>query len=455
MEVHTTADESRAWVTVLRSSVELDRVQVRLSLRGAVFTLRDELGLEEIDLSDLEFWALPFEVREAALAKLRRERPVAHFDEPTWSFDENGTGYWAITKYHDIARVSREPQIFSSARGAVSIPDLPEEFLEFFGSMINTDDPRHGYLRRIVSRAFTPKRLTQLEDRIETIAQELVQGMPRGVPFDVVPTVAATLPLRVICEMMGVPRDRESYVLERSNIILAALDDEFVPVDRSPDEAIMMAAIELTALMEEIGSERVQQPRDDITSALVNASVDGEALTAAELASFFILLVVAGNETTRNAISLGIHALGQWSDEYQRWRQNQESLTETAVEEIIRWSSPVMFMRRTLTQRACVGDIEILEGEKVLLLYGSGNRDEEIFRDPYRFDVSRADNRHLGFGGFGPHYCLGAHLARRELASIFRALLRSVPHWSVVDEPAQLRSNFINGLKHLTVVVEE
>jgi cytochrome P450 len=419
-----------------------------------VFELRDELNLEEIDLSSLDFWLLPFEVREAAFVKLRRERPVAHFDEPTWSFDENGAGYWAITKYDDILEISRQPEVFSSARGAVSIPDLPAEFLEFFGSMINTDDPRHGYLRRIVSRAFTPKRLASLEDRILTIAQELVGAMPKGVPFDAVPSLAATLPLRVICEMMGVPSDREGYVLERSNVILGALDDEFVPVDRSPDEAIMMAAIELTALMEEIAADRLLRPTDDITSALVGASVEGDALSPAELASFFILLVVAGNETTRNAISLGLHALGQMPNEYQRWRNDREALTATAVEEIIRWASPVMFMRRTLNEDRVVRGSLLRKGEKVLLLYGSGNRDDDVFVDPYRFDLGRADNRHLGFGGFGPHYCLGAHLARRELSAIFRAFLEVVSDFSLLQQPSQLRSNFINGLKHLTVVVE-
>ena len=414
-----------------------------------MFELHDELALGEIDISSLEFWALPLEVREAAFAKLRRERPVAYFDEPQWSFVLDGVGYWAVTKYDDVMLVSRNPQVYCSGRGAVSIPDMPPLFLEFFGSMINTDDPRHAFLRRVVLRAFTPKRLERLEERIGSLAKELVHEVCEQEEIDFVSAAASRLPLRIICEMMGVPREKEDYVLERSNLILGAMDEEFVPRDRAVDEALIMAAVELTALMEEIGKDRIGNPTDDVTSALVNAAVDGEALTASELASFFILLVVAGNETTRNAITWGMWALDQFRDQRDRWRSDFEGLAPTAVEEIVRWASPVIFMRRTLTRDSTLRGVDLHEGDKVLLMYGSANRDEEHFADPYRFDVGRQDNRHLGFGGYGPHFCLGAHLARREINAMFKEVLARMPDYAVVAEPPRLTSNFINGIKHL------
>ena len=250
---------------------------------------------------------------------------------------------------------------------------------------------------------------------------------------------------------MGVPKEREDHVLERSNIVLGAMDTEFVPRERGVDEALIMAAVELTALMEGIGKDRIGNPTDDVTSALVNAEVGGEALTASELASFFILLVVAGNETTRNAITWGMWALDQFRDQRERWRADFKILAPTAVEEIVRWASPVIFMRRTVTQRTVLRDAELNEGDKVLLMYGSANRDEEHFTDPYRFDVGRQDNRHLGFGGYGPHFCLGAHLARREINAMFREVLSRMPEYEVAGEPPRLTSNFINGIKHLKV----
>ncbi len=417
-----------------------------------MFELRDELALDEIDISSLEFWALPLEVREAAFAKLRRERPLAYFDEPQWSFVLDGVGYWAVTKYDDVMAVSRNPQLYCSGRGAVSIPDMPPLFLEFFGSMINTDDPRHAYLRRVVLRAFTPKRLERLEERINSLAAELVHKVCEEEEADFVSAAASRLPLRIICEMMGVPREKEDYVLERSNIILGAMDEEFVPSERAVDEALIMAAVELTALMEEIGKDRIGNPTDDVTSALVNAEVGGEALTASELASsFFILLVVAGNETTRNAITWGMWALDQFRDQRERWISDFEGLAPTAVEEIVRWASPVIFMRRTLTREATLRGVNLKDGDKLLLMYGSANRDEEQFADPYRFDVGRQDNRHLGFGGYGPHFCLGAHLARREINAMFKEVLARMPDYEVVGEPPRLTSNFINGIKHLRV----
>ncbi len=413
------------------------------------------LTLDEIDLSTLDFWQLPLSLREGALETLRRTNPVAHFDDPAWMLlSEDEGGFWTVTRHADVMTVSRDPKVFSSARGAVSIPDLPQEFIEFFGSMINTDDPRHGVLRRVVSRAFTPKRLAQIESRIGALAYDLVEECANYKEVDFVSKVASNLPLRIICEMMGVPDDKAQFVLERSNIILGALDSEYVSPETPIDTAILTAALELVSLMEEIGKDRIGSPLDDVTSALVNASVEGESLSASELASFFILLVVAGNETTRNAISWGMVALDENPDQRSLLRSNLDALLPFAVEEIVRWSSPVIFMRRTTTQPTTALGVPLSEGEKVLLLYGSANRDEDVFEDPYSFRVDRVDNHHLGFGGYGPHFCLGAHLARRELAALFKEVMSQMPNYEVVGEPDRLRSNFINGIKHLHVRTE-
>jgi cytochrome P450 len=405
----------------------------------------------DIDLSSLEFWELPLETRDEALARLRKYAPVRHFDEPLWSFDEEGRGFYAVTRHADLIEVSRHPEVFSSAQGAVSIPDLPEEFLEFFGSMINTDDPRHGLLRRIVSAAFTPKRLHALEEAISLRARNLVARFAEEGSGDFVKEVAAVLPLGIICEMMGVPPSEESTVLVHSNVILGAFDERFVLPEQDPFDAILSSAIALRELMELIANERRTHPSDDVTSALIQGGAGGEHLTASELASFFILLVVAGNETTRNAISWGMWALERFPEERQRWFSSFDELAPTAVEEIVRWASPVIFMRRTATQETTLGGVLIERGAKVLLMYGSANRDEDVFSDPDRIVLSRENNRHVGFGGFGPHYCLGVHLARREIGAVFREISMHMPEYAVVGEPRRLRSNFINGLTELSI----
>ena len=406
---------------------------------------------EEMDLASLSFWALPKEKRDLVFAHLRQNRPIAYFDEPDWMFTSDGRGFYAVTKYDDVFSISRNPTLFCSGRGAVSIPDLPPQFLEFFGSMINTDDPRHGHLRKLVLRAFTPRRIEILDQRIEELAESLISDVAKNDEVDFVAEAASILPLKIICEMMGVPSEYEKYVLDRSNIILGALDDEFLPVGKSVEESLIVAAVELTALMEEIGKDRIANPRDDITTSLVTASVEGEALSASELASFFILLVVAGNETTRNAIEWGMYALAQFREQREIWFSDFEANSVTAVDEIVRWSSPVIFMRRTATAATKIRGVDLVEGDKLLLMYGSANRDEERFSNPDDFDVTRKESRHLGFGGYGPHQCLGAHLARRELHAIFSEVSKVMPDYRVVGEPSFLFSNFINGIKHLRV----
>jgi cytochrome P450 len=416
-------------------------------------------SVDDIDLSDIEFWAAPLEQREAAFAVLRREKPLGFFAEPEVMVDwmPQGPGYYAVTRHADILEASKSPQLFCSGRGATSIADMPEAFLDFFGSMINMDDPRHARLRRIVSAGFTPKMLKQLEDYVQAAAGTIVDQVQErgGDEFDFVTEVAAQLPLKIICDLMGIPESDYQFVFDRSNVILGAGDPEYTPTE-NPEEiamAILQAGQELSNMVQELGRARREKPTDDLTSALVNAEVEGEQLTDQELGSFFILLVVAGNETTRNAISHGLRLLTENPDQRKIWQDDFEGVAPTAVEEIVRLASPVIFMRRTATQDTTLGGRPIEEGGKLILFYWSANRDEDVFTDPYRFDVRRDPNPHVGFGGPGPHFCLGAHLARREITVMFRELFKRVPDLSATGEPDRLRSAFINGIKHLPAAV--
>jgi methyl-branched lipid omega-hydroxylase len=406
---------------------------------------------EDIDLSDLEFWALPLAERDAAFALLRRDRPLPFYAEPRPEVDwiQPGNGYWAVTRHADVDAASHQPEVFSSASGATNIFDLPTEFLEYFGSMINMDAPQHLRLRRIVSRAFSPKMISRIEDGIRAVTRDVVGDLVTKGPGDFVSEVAARVPLEVICRMMGVPPELTATVFRCSNVILGAQDPEYVPEGENIAAALLGAGAELAALMGELCQQRRAEPREDVVTALALGELDGQRLTDQEIGSFFILLVVAGNETTRNAISHGLVALTEHPEQRRRWQSDFEALAPTAVDEIVRWATPVTWMRRTATRDADFAGAHIAAGDKMLLFYASANRDESVFTDPYTFDVGRSPNPHLGFGGSGPHYCLGAHLARREITEVFRELFARAPDIHAAAEPVRLRSSFINGIKRL------
>jgi cytochrome P450 len=411
------------------------------------------LALDEIDLSDSLFWSRPPEEREGAFLTLREQDPIRFFEEPLVSeLFPPGPGYYSLTRHADVVEASKNAALFCSGSGT-NIPDMPTEFLEFLGSMINMDDPKHARMRRIVSRGFTPRQLDQMKGDVETTATEIVDAIIERGEGDFVTDVAATLPLRIIVDMMGIPRSQERFIFDRTNVILGLGDPEYVP---DQTEAGIMAALltatqDLAMLVTELAEDRQKDPKDDLTTALVTAEVDGETLTPSEMASFFILLVAAGNETTRNAIAHGLLALTQHPEQMARWQGDFDGMAVTAVEEIVRWASPVIHFRRTCTQDgARIGEHAFAEGDKVVLWYASANRDAAVFDDPYRFDIGRTPNDHVGFGGPGPHFCLGAHLARREITVMFRELLRRMPDLRSDGPPERLQSNFINGIKHLS-----
>jgi cytochrome P450 len=312
------------------------------------------------------------------------------------------------------------------------------------------DDPRHARLRRIVSRSFTPRMIKKFEADVQRAAGQIVTELLDTGPCDFVQHVAARLPLKIICDMMGIGDAYYAMVLRNSNTILSGYDPELI--SENMDEAlgqIFAAAEELRALVSDLAATRVSNPTDDLVSALVNANIDGERLTGQELASFFILLVVAGNETTRNAISHALWLLTEFGDERALLAADFEGRIGGAVEEIVRYASPVIFMRRTLTRGYTMGGHDYAAGDKVVLFYWAANRDESVFADPARFDITRRPNPHLGFGGPGPHFCLGAHLARREITVMLRELMRRVPGIRASGEPDRLLSAFINGIKRM------
>jgi methyl-branched lipid omega-hydroxylase len=413
---------------------------------------KQTLSLEEIDLSDMTFWTRPIEEREGAFLTLREQDPIRFFEEPIVSeMFPPGPGYYALTRHADVVEASKRSSVFCSGKGT-NIPDMPTEFLEFLGSMINMDDPKHARMRRIVSRGFTPRQLDLMKGDVEATATGIVDDVIERGEGDFVVDVAATLPLRIIVDMMGIPRSQEKFIFDRTNIILGLGDPEYVPdqTEAGITAALIAAAQELTMLVTELSEARIKDPQNDLTTALVTAEVDGESLSPTELSSFFLLLVAAGNETTRNAIAHGMVALSQHPDQMARWQADVDGLAPTAVEEIVRWASPVIHFRRTCTEDGVrIGDQELNAGDKVVLWYGSANRDAAVFDDPYRFDIGRTPNDHVGFGGPGPHFCLGAHLARREIAVMFKELFKRMPDLRAVGEPDRLQSNFINGIKHL------
>ncbi|GLU48011.1 cytochrome P450 [Nocardiopsis ansamitocini] len=405
--------------------------------------------VSDIDLSDLAFWERPLKERHKAFARLRRYDPL-FFAEADMGPVPIGPGYHALVRHADVVEASRTPLVFTSEPSAISIPDMPREFSEFFGSMINLDDPRHARMRRIVSRGFTPRMLAKLDADIQRVAARIIDDLLDTGPCDFVPAVSARLPLTIICEMMGIPEEQHRRVFDNSSIVLAGSDPDYLGND--PETAVhrlLAAGGELAALLTELAAERRRAPRQDLTSALVSADIDGDALTDQEIGSFFILLAVAGNETTRNAISHALALLTRFPDQRDTWWSDFEAHAATAVEEIVRYASPITWMRRTLSRDHEMNGTHYRAGDKVLLMYASANRDSAVFTDPDRFDVTRSPNPHVGFGGPGPHFCLGAHLARREITVMLREMHRRVPTIRATSEPQRLLSNFVNGIKSL------
>ncbi len=408
-----------------------------------------EVPLADIHLESLDFWGLDDDFRDGAFATLRREAPISFWPAIEMEGFEAGTGYWSLTKHDDVHYASRHPEIFSSSPN-ITINDNAPEIAEYFGSMIVLDDPRHQRLRSIVSRAFTPKVVARIEASVRERARRLVASLIANHPngeADLVSEIAGPLPLQIICDMMGIPEEDHQRIFHWTNVILGFGDPDLT----TDFEEFLQISMDIGAYASALAEDRRVNHHDDLTTSLVEAEVDGDRLSSSEIASFFILLVVAGNETTRNAISHGMLALSRYPAERDKWWSDFDGLAPTAVEEIVRWASPVVYMRRTLTRDFELNGTKMAAGDKAALWYTSVNRDESKFANPWLFDVARTPNPHLGFGGGGAHFCLGANLARREIRVVFDELRREIPDIVATDEPARLLSQFIHGIKSLPV----
>jgi cholest-4-en-3-one 26-monooxygenase len=372
--------------------------------------------------------------------RLRRDAPVHWHPEP------DGPGFWAVTRHADVRAVSHDWETFSSELGATFIPTQDEEVLESLRlSILNMDPPRHNRARRLVSKAFTPRMISNLVDEIERRAELVVAGVKDRGRCEFVEDIAAQVPVQMICEMIGLEPEQWPRMFEISNDLIGSRDDpEFADVDAEA------ASGEIYALCDAVAEDRRRNPRDDLMTALVEAELDGERLDNLELNMFFISLVVAGNETTRNLINHSLLALVDHPDQAQRLRDDP-SLWDTAVDEMLRWGSSIHNFRRTATRDTELGGVKIARGDKVVMYYASANRDEDVFADPHAFDVGRTPNDHVTFGGGGVHYCLGASLARSEIKATMRQVVEQLPGIRLAGPPERLTSDFVNGIKRMPV----
>jgi cholest-4-en-3-one 26-monooxygenase len=403
------------------------------------------------ELGDCRLWdpAL-FEpgVPHELFARLRKEAPVSWHTEPA------GAGFWAVTRHDDIVAVNRDALTYSSERGgSILTSDADPLLLEQQRlMMLNMDPPKHTKLRKIVNKGFTPRMVGDLEAHIRVLANEMIDRVAPLGRCDFVVDVAAELPLQVIAEMMGVPVEDRHKLFDWSNRLIGFDDPEY----NSSPERQQEAAAELYLYANGLAAERRARgsEENDIIGALLNSEVDGDRLAEVEFDLFFLLLAVAGNETTRNLITHAMLALIENPDQ-RKLLLDDPSLIPTAVEEMLRWGTPVMYFRRTATRDVELAGQQIREGDKVTMWHISGNRDETVFTDPYRFDVRRTPNDHIAFGGGGPHFCLGANLARLEIKVMFEELLQRLPDIELDGPVARLRSNFINGIKRMPVAYTE
>jgi cytochrome P450 len=405
-----------------------------------------------VDLTDLDLWArgVPYDY----FAGLRREAPVAWFGETA-----PNSGFWSVHRYEDIVSASRDVAAFSSGRG-VSFEEPTDEDMAARRTIIDTDPPDHTKLRKIVSGSFTQRAVAVYQGFAERLTEHVLDQGLRDGEFDFVDAVAKEIPIRVLARIMGLPEKDLDQFIDLGDRLIANTDPDITDVVWGRDDTDAFRRFpfrspygkQLWDLGREIVAARLRAPGDDLLSTLLRAEVDGDRLSEVDLDNFFSIMVIAGNETTRIALAQGILAFCEHPEQWERLRAEPELLT-SATEEVLRWTCPTHFMRRTAAADTELSGAAIRAGDKVVLWYVSGNRDETEFDDPDTFDVGRAPNRHLSFGRGGPHLCLGAHLARLELRVALAALASRVSRFELAGQPRRIRSNFTNGLKALPVRV--
>lgn len=406
-------------------------------------------GYDPIDLSSRAFWSTTAAERERSFAVLRAERPVSWHPpvEDAMLNDPDDPGFWAITRHADIVTVSRTNEVFLSGKG-VMFENYPEELLESTQSFLAMDPPRHTMLRKLATAAFTPRQVRRIEDSIKANAKTIVEELrAAGSGADFVEHCAKELPLRTLSDMVGIPDSERERVAHAADALVSTTDPVFLD-GRNPLEVMFENVMYLHQVAGALAAERRDHPGDDLFSSLVNAEVDGDRLTDADVSAYFVLLAVAGNDTTRQTTSHALKALTDFPDQRAWLLEDFGNRIGMAVEEFIRWASPVMNFRRTAATDYELGGQTIRAGEKVAMFYASGNWDDRLFDQPDRFDLSRDPNPHVGFGGGGQHYCLGTHVARAQLRAIFGELLRQVPDIEA-GEPEYLAGSFIHGIRKM------
>jgi cytochrome P450 len=423
----------------------------------------------QADPGHLAFWARPEQERTAAFAALRL------LDAPQWipfrnrmPFTPTEDGFLAVVRHAHVVEASRNPGLLGNSPTAASLYDMPPWLARYLGSMINMDGPEHARVRKVVARTFSPRLLSRLTDGIRARATRIVDDVLAQGPDDFVAQVALRLPVEVICDLLGIPERHHEMVTRHGSTLVGFADPEFTGIRREyllrhgapgPQHLVPLslrtirAGHALVTLVDRIGRERLRDPRDDLISTLVHANADGGRLTTREVGTLFVLLVLAGSETTRSTVAHALRLLTTHPDQRELLLEDLEARIGGAVEEVVRHASPVIQFRRTATRDGELAGHPIRAGQKVLLFYCSANRDEAVFADPDRFDITRSPNPHLGFGGPGPHYCLGANLARLEATTMLRELLGRLPDVRTVGEPELLLSNFTHGVKRMRFTI--
>ena len=418
-------------------------------LTGTSGTDKPGRAYDAIDLSSRAFWATSAAERERSFAVLRAERPVSWHApvEDSLMSDPDDPGYWAVTRREDVVAVSRDNEVFLSGRG-VLFETIPAELLEASQSFLAMDPPRHTKLRKVVSAAFTPRQVRRVEDSIKSNAKAIVEELrAAGSGADFVDHCAKQLPIRTLSDMVGIPESERQHVAHAADALVSWADPIYL-AGRNPLDVLVENQMYLHQVAGTLAAERRERPGDDLLSSLVNAEVDGDRLSDADVSAFFVLLAVAGNDTTRQTASHAMKALTDFPDQRAWLREDFDNRIGTAVEEFIRWATPVMTFRRTAATDVELGGQTIRAGEKVVMFYPSANWDTDAFDDPGRFDVSRNPNPHVGFGGGGVHFCLGAHVARAQLRALFGELLGQLPEIQA-GEPAYVPGNFIHAIRSM------
>jgi cytochrome P450 len=407
-------------------------------------------GVKVAGISSLEFWSQPDSERALTFAQLRRDAPVSFQAPSDFGSVRSARGFWAVTRHADVQHVSRTPQLFCSGQG-VGLGEVPIELLELNASFLVMDAPAHSKLRRVVSGAFTPKRVARLTDEITEEASRIVDTFVEQGGGDVVQDLSMKLPLWTISKILGIPKSLQAELYRAAEAQIAAQDPEFSSEGSAPGSVAVEAGKTMHRIAAELVAARRANASEDVLSMLVHSRIDGEALSDQVLRGVFVLFATAGNDTTRTTTSHGIKLFGDHPEQWSRLVADRSTI-DSAVEELVRFATPVIHFRRTATADTELAGAQIAKGDAVVMFYESANRDETIFSNPDRFDITRNPNPHLGFGGGGPHFCLGANLARTQLRALFSRLAERAVAIEA-GEPEYLKSNFVNGIKRMPVLV--